>query len=146
MRHSAVPPTLDRRCAIPVRRGGMAMRRFVVGLLLVVSAAALLLSSTSLWARQNVIDTGGFVGNAEAIIDQPQVQARLAAGTADRIIDNPKVQAVVDEAVAGLPPILRRFRPTVSDGVRSLITTGAAQLLTAQPFRPLTRAALTSAH
>src|SRR3954452_8926137 len=124
----------------------MAMRRFVVGLLLVVSAAALLLSSTSLWARQNVIDTGGFIGNAEAIIDQPQVQARLAAGTAERIVGSPKVKAVVDEATAGLPPILQRFRPTVADGVKSLITTGAGQLLAAQPFRPLARAALTSAH
>src|SRR3954471_19526100 len=119
MRHSAVPPTLDRRCAIPVRRGGMAMRRFVVGLLLFVSAAALLLSSTSLWARQNVIDTGGFIANAEATIAQPQVRARLPAVTAERIVDSPKVQAVVDEATAGLPPILQRFRPTVADGIRS---------------------------
>src|SRR3954471_2941086 len=137
MRHSAVPPTLDRRCAIPVRRGGMAMRRFVVGLLLVVSAAALLLSSTSLWARQNVIDTGGFIGNAEAIIDQPQVRARLAAGTAERIVPHPRVKAAVDETMAGLPPVLQRFRQTVSSGIENLITTGAGQLLAAEPFRPL---------
>src|SRR3954449_12443285 len=139
--HSGSAVRLPRRA-----REERTMRRFVVGLLLFVSAAALLLSSTSLWARQNVIDTGGFIANPEAIIAQPQVQARLAAGTAERIVDSPKVQAVVDEATAGLPPILQRFRPTVADGIRSLITTGAGQLLAAQPFRPLARAALASAH
>src|SRR4051794_21477259 len=146
MSHPPVPPTLEQRCTRHRAREGRTMRRFVVGLLLFVSAVALLLSSTSLWARQNVIDTGGFVGNAEAIMDQPQVRARLASGTADRIINNPNVQTVVDQAVAGLPPILQRFRPTVADGVRTLITTGAQQLIAAEPFRPLTRAALASAH
>jgi hypothetical protein len=33
------------------------MRRFVAGVLILVSAVSLVLASTSLWVRQNVIDT-----------------------------------------------------------------------------------------
>jgi hypothetical protein len=41
---------------------------------------------------------------------------------------------------------LQTFRPTVEDGIRSIISTGVARLLRNDPFRPLTEAAVTSAH
>jgi hypothetical protein len=45
-----------------------------------------------------------------------------------------------------LPPRLQQFRPTVENGIRSLISAGVQRLLTNDPFRSLTSAALTSAH
>src|SRR3712207_694376 len=59
--------------AAPACRGrGEPMRRLVAGLLIVVSAVALVLSSVSLWTRQNVIDTDAFVSNVETIVDLPR--------------------------------------------------------------------------
>jgi hypothetical protein len=41
------------------------MRRFIAGLLILVSALSLVLASTSLWVRRNVINTEVFVSNVE---------------------------------------------------------------------------------
>jgi hypothetical protein len=122
------------------------MRRLATGLLILISALCLFLSSTSLWVRHNVINTGVFVGNVETIVDQPQVQARITAQVTTTVMTNPKVIEAIDSAVAALPPGLQQFKPTVTNGIQSLVSTGVARLLSAQPFRPLTQAALTSAH
>jgi hypothetical protein len=61
-------------------------------------------------------------------------------------MSNPTVQDAIDEAVAVLPDRLQQFEPTVENGIRSLVSAGVQRLLTNDPFRPLTTAALTSAH
>jgi hypothetical protein len=122
------------------------MRRFAAGLLIVISALSLLLASTSLWTRRNVVNTHVFVSNVETIVDLPQVEARINARVTDTVMANPRVQQAIDDAIAVLPPRLQTFGPTVSDGVRSLVSAGVARVLTNDPFRPITDAALTSAH
>jgi hypothetical protein len=122
------------------------MRRFTTGLLILVSAVCLLASSHSLWTRHNVINTQVFVSNVETIVDLPQVEARVNQKVTDTVMANPDVQAAVDNALGLLPPRLQQFRPTVENGIRSLISTGVQRLLTSDPFRPLTAAAVTSAH
>jgi hypothetical protein len=122
------------------------MRRFVAGVLILVSALSLVLASTSLWVRQNVIDTEVFVGNVETMVDLPEVEARINERVTTTVMTNPDVQDAIDEAVAVLPDRLQQFRPTVESGIRTLISTGVQRLLTNDPFRPLTSAALTSAH
>ena len=122
------------------------MRRFAVGLLILVSSLCLFLSSTSLWVRHNVINTGVFVSNVETIVDLPQVQARVTDQVTTTVMTNPRVTDAIDSAVAALPPRLQQFKPTVTNGIRSLISTGVQKLLSAQPFRPLTTAAITTAH
>jgi hypothetical protein len=122
------------------------MRRFTTGLLILVSAVCLLASSHSLWTRHNVINTQVFVSNVETIVDLPQVEARVNQKVTDTVMANPDVQAAVDNALALLPPRLQQFRPTVENGIRTLISTGVQRLLTSDPFRPLTAAAVTSAH
>jgi cytochrome c-type biogenesis protein CcmH/NrfF len=59
---------------------------------------------------------------------------------------NPRVTEAIDSAVSALPAGLQQFKPTVTNGIRSLVSTGVQRLLAAQPFRPLTQAALTTAH
>jgi hypothetical protein len=122
------------------------MRRFLAGLLILLSAVTLLLASTSLWTRHNVVNTQVFVGNVQEIIDLPQVEARIADRVTATVMTNPEVQQTVDDALTVLPPRLQRFRPTVENGVRSLVMAGVTRLLTNDPFRPLTTAALTSVH
>jgi hypothetical protein len=122
------------------------MRRFVTGLLILVSAIALLLSSVSLWTRHNVINTSVFVSNVQAMVDLPPVEARVTDRVTSTVMTNPQVQSTIDDAVTVLPPRLQRFRPTVEDGIQSLVSKGVARLLTADPFRSLTAAALTSMH
>jgi hypothetical protein len=122
------------------------MRRFVSGLLIIISAVSLILASTSLWTRRNVINTSVFVSNVETIVDLPQVEARVTDRVTTTVMTNPDVQDAIDAAVAALPPRLQTFRPTVEDGIRSIISTGVARLLRNDPFRPLTEAAVTSAH
>ena len=122
------------------------MRRFVSGLLIVISAVSLILASTSLWTRRNVINTSVFVSNVETIVDLPQVEARINDRVTATVMTNPDVQDAIDEAVAVLPERLQSFRPTVEDGIRSIISAGVARLLRNDPFRPLTEAAVTSAH
>ena len=122
------------------------MRRFVSGLLIIISAVSLILASTSLWTRRNVINTSVFVSNVETIVDLPQVEARVTDRVTSTVMTNPDVQDAIDAAVAALPPRLQTFRPAVEDGIRSIISTGVARLLRNDPFRPLTEAAVTSAH
>jgi hypothetical protein len=122
------------------------MRRFVSGLLIVISAVSLILASTSLWTRRNVINTTVFVSNVETIVDLPQVEARINDRVTATVMTNPDVQDAIDQAVAVLPPRLQSFRPTVEDGIRSIVSAGIARLLRNDPFRPLTEAAVTSAH
>jgi hypothetical protein len=122
------------------------MRRFVAGLLIIISAIALVVASTSLWTRRNVVNTQVFVSNVDTMVDLPEVEARINQRVTDTVMANPDVQGVIDDAVSALPPRLRTFRATVEDGIRSLIATGVGRLLTNDPFRPITNAALTSAH
>ncbi len=120
------------------------MRRFLAGVLILLSAVTLVLASTSLWTRRNVINTQVFVSNVQDIVDLPAVEARITDRVTSTVMDNPEVQQAVDDGLTALPEGLQRFRPTVENGVRSLIATGVTRLLTSDPFRPLTTAALTS--
>ena len=122
------------------------MRRFVAGLLVLVSALSVVLASTSLWIRQNVIDTEVFIGNVETMVDLPEVEARINERVTATVMENPQVQDAIDEAVAVLPDRLQQFRPSVESGIRSVVSAGVQRLLSNDPFRPLTSAALTSAH
>ena len=122
------------------------MRRFVSGLLIVISALSLILASTSLWTRRNVINTTVFVSNVETMVDLPQVESRINDRVTTTVMSNADVQDAIDQAVAVLPPRLQGFRPTVEDGIRSIVSAGVARLLHNDPFRPLTEAAVTSAH
>jgi hypothetical protein len=131
----------------PIARGedGI-MRRFVSGLLIILSAALLLLSSTSLWTRRNVINTQVFVSNVETMIDLPQVEARINQRVTELVMTNPRVTDALDAATEALPPRLQTFRPTVESGIQSLVSAGVGRILATDPFRPVTEAALTSAH
>jgi len=122
------------------------MRRFVAGLLIVISALTVVLASTSLWLRRNVINTDVFVSNVETMVDLPEVEARINDRVTTTVMTNPDVQDALDEAVAALPDRLQQFKPTVESGIRSVVSAGVQRLLTNDPFRPLTSAALTSAH
>jgi hypothetical protein len=122
------------------------MRRLVSGLLILASALTLVLAGVSLWLRQNVVDTGAFVANVESIVDLPEVESRITERVTDTVMAEPAVQDAVDEAVAVLPARLQQFEPTVESGIRSVVAAGVQRLLTNDPFRPLTSAALTSAH
>jgi hypothetical protein len=122
------------------------MRRFVIGLLILVSALTLVLASTSLWTRRNVVNTQVFVSNVQTMVDRPEVEARVTEQVTATVMANPQVQDAIDAAAGVLPPRLQQFRPTVENGIRSLISAGVQRLLTSDPFRPLTSAALTTAH
>jgi hypothetical protein len=122
------------------------MRRFATGLLIVISSLCLFLSSTSLWVRHNVINTGVFVSNVETMVDLPQVQARVTEQVTATVMTNPRVTDAIDSAVAVLPPRLQQFKPTVTNGIQNLVSAGVSRLLSAQPFRPLVAGAVTSAH
>ncbi|HST97034.1 MAG TPA: hypothetical protein VLJ85_05275, partial [Geodermatophilus sp.] len=122
------------------------MRRFVTGLLVLVSAVTLVLASTSLWTRRNVVNTQVFVTNVETMVDLPEVEARITERVTTTVMANPEVQQAIDDAITVLPPRLQAFRSPVEEGIGSLVSAGVRRLLTDDPFRPLTRAALTSAH
>src|SRR3954453_3662961 len=137
----------DGRAACPPVAGGEEpMRRFVTGLLILVSALTLVRPSPSLGPRRNVINTQVFVSNVETMVDLPEVEARITERGTDTVMTDPRVKDALDAAVAALPDRLQQFRPTVETGIRSLITAGVGRLLTSDPFRPLTERALTSAH
>jgi hypothetical protein len=122
------------------------VRRFVTGLLVLVSAVTLVLASTSLWTRRNVVNTQVFVTNVETMVDLPEVEARITERVTTTVMANPEVQQAIDDAITVLPPRLQTFRSPVEEGIGSLVSAGVRRLLTDDPFRPLTRAALTSAH
>ncbi|MGY1802207.1 SHOCT domain-containing protein [Blastococcus sp. SYSU D00922] len=122
------------------------MRRFAVGLLVLVSAISVVLASMSLWTRRNVVNTQVFVGNVEEVIDLPEVEARITEQVTATVMGNDEVTGAVDGVVEALPPRLQRFEPTITSGIESVVSAGVQRLLSNDPFRPLTEAALTSAH
>ncbi|GAA1218268.1 SHOCT domain-containing protein [Pseudonocardia alaniniphila] len=121
------------------------MRRFGVGLLVLVSALLLVLSSTSLWTRHNVVNTDVFVANGQRIITDPTVSARVETQVVDTIMAKPEVQQAIDQAVSVLPPRLQVFRPSVEEGTRNLLSRGVQLILTSPQFAGLTGAALRTA-
>jgi hypothetical protein len=121
------------------------MRRFGVGLLVLVSALLLVLSSTSLWTRHNVVNTDVFVANGQRIITDPAVAARVESQVVDTIMVKPEVQQAIDAAVSVLPPRLEVFRPSLEEGTRNLLTKGVNLILTSPQFAGLTGAALRTA-
>ena len=120
------------------------MRRFAVGLLIVVSAVCLVLSSTSLWTRRHVVNTDVFVAGGQAILADPAVQGAIDAKVVDTIMVNPEVNGAVNDVVALLPPRLQRFKPALEDEARDLLSSGVHAVLTSDRFSVLTEAALRS--
>src|SRR4051812_41654913 len=80
------------------------------------------------------------------MVDLPEGEARITERVTTTVMANKDVQQAIDDALTVLPPRLQTFRPTVEQGISSLVSAGVRRLLTDDPFRPLTRAALTSAH
>src|SRR4051794_1123445 len=72
------------------------MRRLATGLLILLSSLCLFLSSTSLWVRHNVINTGVFVSNVETIVDLPQVRSRVTTQVTATVMTNPRVTDAID--------------------------------------------------
>ena len=102
------------------------MRRFATGLLIVISAVSLILASTSLWTRRNVINTSVFVSNVETIVDLPQVEARINDRVTTTVMSNPDVQDAIDASVAALPPRLQGTPYWAGqDRARDVVLTGA---------------------
>ena len=121
------------------------MRRFVVGLLILVSALTLVFSSTSLWTRRHVVNTDVFVAGTHRILTDPAVQGTIEAQLVNAIMTNPDVQGAVDQGVALLPPRLQAFRPTIQTGVQNLLSRGVHEILTSPAFNTLTTAVLRNA-
>lgn len=121
------------------------MRRFIVGLLILVSALALVGASTSLWTRRHVVNTDVFVAGTQKVLTDPAVQARVQSQVVTTVMANPDVQQAIDQVVAVLPPRLQSFRPTIEDGARNVLNNGVHALLTAPAFTTLTSAATRSA-
>src|SRR3954454_18391329 len=117
------------------------MRRLATGLLILISSLCLFLSSTSLWVRHNVVNTGVFVGNVETIVDLPQVRARVTERVTTTVMTNPRVTDAIDSAVDALPPRLRQFKPTVTNGIQNLVSAGVSRLVADEPFWRLVVAA-----
>ena len=120
------------------------MRRFTVGLLIVVSAVCLVLSSTSLWTRRHVVNTDVFIAGGQAILADPAVQGAIDAKVVDTIMVNPEVNGAVNDVVALLPPRLQRFKPALEDEARDLLSSGVHAVLTSDRFSLLTETALRS--
>ena len=120
------------------------MRRFAVGLLIVISAVCLVLSSASLWTRRHVVNTEVFVAGGQAILADPAVQGAIDGKVVDTIMANPEVQGAVNDVVALLPPRLQTLKPAVEDGARNLLSSGVHAVLTSDRFSVLTATALTS--
>ena len=120
------------------------MRRFTVGLLIVVSAVCLVLSSTSLWTRRHVVNTDVFVAGGQAILADPAVQGAIDAKVVDTIMVNPEVNGAVNDVVALLPPRLQKFKPALEDEARDLLSSGVHAVLTSDRFSVLTETALRS--
>jgi hypothetical protein len=117
----------------------------VVGLLILLSALALIGASTSLWTRRHVVNTEVFVTGAQKILTDPAVQARVQSQVVGTIMANPDVQQAISQTVAVLPPRLQTFRPMIEDGAQTLLGRGVHAILISPAFSKLTGEALRSA-
>jgi len=138
-------PTTDSDAAEPKgqRRRNHGARKFGVGALLFVAALCTVLAVVVAWARDKVVPTESFVATADAVIEQPAVQQRIANEITTQVFAQQQVQEAIAEVI---PERLAAFEGPIVSAAKSGLTQALLFVLGSQAFEKVFDGALTSMH
>src|ERR1700756_825471 len=102
------------------------IRNLAVGLLVVLSSILVLTSTVGLWSYRQVFNTDVFVGNIDAVVAHPEVQANLANYLTDQVMVavNPEQRArdaLPPRADPLVAPVVSAIRGFVNQTVQKVV-------------------------
>ena len=101
-------------------------RNLLVGLLVVLTCLALLLSAVAIWAHYTVLNTDGYIAVVEPIAQDPETIDALSDYIAAEVMTATNLEARTSEA---LPPRLTFLAAPISDAVNTFISDQTNELL-----------------
>jgi hypothetical protein len=128
---------------VPKGGGGGAWRSVLAALAGVLAVVCLTLGLVGVWANVTVFDTDRFTEVVSSALDEPEVNAALAAWATDQVFNAVDVESVVTEL---LPTNLDRFAPTLVSGARSFVDQGLTRALGNPEVQQLLTDAIERAH
>lgn len=131
------------------------VRSFGSGLLIVCACVLALLSVVSVWASQEITDTGRFVAAMGPLAKNSDVQAAVTKRVTKAVDQQVDVNGLVKELSAaaserGVPPrtaeLINRLSGPVGKGLDNLISTVAGRVVASDAFATIWTKAVTAAH
>ncbi|WP_201776838.1 hypothetical protein [Streptacidiphilus anmyonensis] len=140
---------------VPAQREHHRMRATGSAVLIVLAAVLSLLAVVSVWARDQVTDTGRFVTTMAPLASDPQVQSALTTRVTNLVvqqIDVPSLVGQLSQAASqkGVPPkaanLIGSLSGPIGSGITSLVGTVVNKVVTSPAFATLWTNALRAAH
>ncbi|WP_042367274.1 hypothetical protein [Streptacidiphilus neutrinimicus] len=141
--------------AAPVHREHHRARATGSAVLIVLAAILSLLAVVSVWARDQVTDTGRFVATMAPLASDPHVQSALTTRVTNAVvqqIDVPSLVSQLSQAASqkGVPPkaatLIGSLSGAIGSGITSLVGTVVNKVVTSPAFATLWTNALRAAH
>ena len=123
-------------------KGGR-LRRWGVGLLVVLSCLFLLLATVGIWGKNQVLDSDNFERIVVPIADEPEVQRELATYLTDQLSKAVNPEKVIADA---LPKRAQVLAPTLAGAVEDFVRSKVLEFLQSDTFQTLWREVVTRAH
>jgi hypothetical protein len=106
--------------------GGSRTRRYLVGVLIVISCLAVVVSGVTIWTHYTVMDTDGYMELVGPVGKNPESIRALSDYIAARVVEATDLQARTAEA---LPPEAAFLAAPITGAVNSFIADGADKVL-----------------
>src|SRR6478735_1577930 len=125
------------------RKPGGRLRRWGVGLLVVLSCLFLLLATVGIWGKNQVFDSDNFERIVVPIGEDPQVQRELATYLTDQLSKAVDPEKVISDA---LPDRAQILAPTLAGAVEDFVRSKVLEFLQSDTFQKIWREVVTRAH
>ena len=129
----AVAPAETPAETAPARRPSR-LRRILIGLLIVLSCLAVVVSGLTIWAHYTVMNTDGYMNLVGPVGKDPQAIANLSDYIAGQVVTATDVEQRVTEA---LPPRAQFLAGPITTAVDDFVTKGATKVLSTPQFYQL---------
>ncbi len=143
------------RTAQPPARRKFRWRSLLATVLIVLGCVLAPVAGLAVWSNNQISNTDRFVRSISPLIEDPDVQARLADRVTTTIFEHVDVQGIADDAVdalvnQGLPSAvgdrLEDLTPTLASAVTSFVHDKVAELVASDAFVRVWNQALATAH
>ena len=124
-------------------RVGRSLRKFAVGVLVVLTAVSFLAAGIGVWASRNFLNNDIFASRLGTVIDEPAVQDALARYTTTEIMKLVQPEQLIADA---LPPRAQILAPTITSAVQGFVESKVQEIFATPEFAALFKAVVNGAH
>jgi hypothetical protein len=130
------------QAAAPVKRP-QTLRRVLVGILVVLTSIAVLVSAVTIWAHQTVLNTDRFVATIQPVISDPTVINTVSNNVANQVVMQANVQQRVK---AALPPKADFLAAPITTAAQNLTQKVTSGVLSSKAFQSAWPTVVRKAH